>query len=166
MSNDGGSWQARRLRLQHGKAEATEPDREPPDSGNRNRLGWVLLIVGIVLIWIVVAIMRSDGPEEAATPATVMVKYEVEGTAKYGSVTASTPDGTYQSDIDIPLINKAGSPGLGYLMQAGAFTYIAAQNGEETGTVTCRITTGAGHVISEVTSSGAYAIATCQGVAR
>lgn len=91
------------------------------------------------------------------------VVYEVEGTAAYVDITLSTPSGTrQQSGVGLPLTNKTGSEGLVVKMAPGEFAYISAQNGTDTGTVTCRITAGE-TVIAENSSSGSYVIASCSG---
>lgn len=101
---------------------------------------------------------------KAATPR---VRYEVSGTTTQASITMETPTGTsQQSNIDVPLRTKSGSSYLQFAFSRGDFVYLSAQNSKAFGSVTCRITTEAGEVISENTATGGYAIAACKGEAR
>ena len=95
------------------------------------------------------------------------VHYSVGGSTDQASVTMQTPTGTkQQSDIDVPLRSKGtGAPYLEFEFQSGDFVYISAQNSNGYGTVSCRIETDDGRLISENESSGAYAIVTCSGQA-
>lgn len=107
---------------------------------------------------------------EAAT-GKAQVAYEVDGVAPTwlpkgrqrmnASITMTTPTGTEQGDVSLPLRNKAGGDGLRYEFGRGEFVYIAAQNQGEYGSVTCRIVVD-GEVVSENTSTAAYGIATCK----
>jgi len=90
------------------------------------------------------------------------VTYEVDGSATSASVTMEMPSGTSQVSVDLPLTNQDGDVGVTNKFSRGSFVYISAQNKESYGSVTCRIKVD-GAVISENTSSGAYAIATCKG---
>ncbi|WP_426566425.1 hypothetical protein ACPPVT_07715 [Angustibacter sp. McL0619] len=106
----------------------------------------------------------SGGPGPGAG-TTVPVLYEVEGTATSTDITFQTPTGTSQgSGLAVPLVSQAGPHGLQFTFQIGAFVYLSAQNGGDTGDITCRITAD-GQVISENTATGEYAIATCKGAA-
>ena len=105
------------------------------------------------------------------------VKYEVEATTIFGApiqmrvpadITVETPDGTEQANVSLPLKMKDGSIGYEKAFMPGNFVYISAQKGDYEGSITCRITVsdidGANsRVISENTSSGDYAVATCRG---
>jgi hypothetical protein len=98
---------------------------------------------------------------------SVTVYYTVTGSTDQASITYQSPSGTQQaSDIDVPLSTKAGKDHLEMTFQAGDFVYLSAQNSNEHGSVTCKITTDDGDVISENTSTGAFVIATCEGRAR
>lgn len=92
------------------------------------------------------------------------VLYEVEGTATSVDITMETPSGTSQgSNKKVPLASKdSGKRGISLTMERGDFVYISAQNQGSSGTVTCKISVD-GVVISKVTSSGAYTIASCDG---
>lgn len=99
---------------------------------------------------------------------THTVVYEAEAPDSEGPRTAnytlrSSDGGTVQGDIDLPLKNQNGTLGLTFTgFGTGAFVYLSVQNGDEYGSVTCRITVD-GAVVSENTSSGGFTIATCQG---
>jgi hypothetical protein len=63
---------------------------------------------------------------------------------------------------------EPGDPkkGLPLYFAPGSFVYISAQNKDDNyGDISCRISTKDGAVISENTSSGQFAIVTCQGTA-
>jgi hypothetical protein len=131
----------------------------------------LMRLLAVVLLPVLAAC--SDGQTDAQQAALIheamqsKVRYEVTGTTDMASLTYETPTGTsQQSDIDIPMtIKDTGAHYLELTFQSGAFVYISAQNSEDTGSVTCRITTDSGDVIAENTASGAYAIATCKGTA-
>lgn len=104
---------------------------------------------------------------ELAEMLVAKVRYEVGGDTTQASITAQTPTGTtQQSDIDVPLRTKGGGTYLEYSFTSGDFVYLSAQNSKGYGTVTCRITTDSGEVISENMASGGYSIATCKGKAK
>lgn len=106
----------------------------------------------------------DTAPITSARASTVTVLYEVEGTAKWADVTMETPTGTEQLSPDVPMVRKdSGKPGLQMTMSSGHVVYLSAQNKDSYGNIRCRIT-AAGTVISENTSSGGYAIATCNGI--
>jgi Mycobacterium membrane protein len=127
---------------------------------------WIALLGGLV----VVAGCGSSGgsaasvPASAYTPTTHTVIYEADGSAESADYTLRSPDGgTQQGGFDLPMRDVTGRKGLvstGF--SSGDFVYLSVQNQGEIGSLTCRITVD-GVVISENTSTGAYAIATCQG---
>jgi hypothetical protein len=94
----------------------------------------------------------------------VKVVYEVEGDADYAEVTMQTPTGQSPQSPALPMVLESGDGPLTFEFNPGAFVYLSAQNTEEFGDITCRITVD-GVVISENTSSGGFAIATCTGSA-
>lgn len=105
----------------------------------------------------------SDAPEYDGPP---MVVYTLTGTASTADITYSTGgDGQEQQQgIDVPLVNSGtGEQGITFPATAGDFLYFSAQNDGD-GTLTCTITEG-GAVVSTHTSSGSYAIVTCEGTA-
>lgn len=98
-------------------------------------------------------------------PAKHTVSFFAEGTeTKWAAVTMRTESGgTTQFKPDLPMTTKAGEVGLTFdTYPSGSFLYFSMQNQEGYGSVTCRITVD-GVKVDEVTSSGGYAIATCQG---
>lgn len=107
----------------------------------------------------------SSSGSGSYTSSVRTVVYEVEGTAKSVDITMESTSGTsQQSNLKVPLSSKSGSRGLTVEMNRGDFVYISAQNQGSSGSVTCRITVD-GAVVSTVTSSGGYTIATCSGTA-
>lgn len=110
----------------------------------------------------------STAPRVTPVVTTHTVVYEAEGPGSTAPRTAtytlrSDNGGTVQGDIDLPLRNQNGTTGLTFTgFGSGAFVYLSIQNGDEYGSVTCRITVDS-VVLSENTSDGGYMIATCQG---
>ena len=129
------------------------------------------LIAGLLLL---VAGCSDDGSGNPASgaPALRTVVYEVEGetgmtvpmSVTSADITIATKSGTEQASVAVPLVSKTGRKGLTVSMPDGAFVYISAQNKGRysSGKITCRITSD-GVVISENTSSGKFAIASCKG---
>lgn len=109
----------------------------------------------------------SDSPDTSAPapPPKHTVKFFAEGTeTKWAAVTMRTESGgVTQFNPDLPMKTKAGDLGLTYdTYPSGSQLYFSMQNKEAYGTVTCRIVVD-GKTVDEATSSGGYAIATCQG---
>lgn len=129
----------------------------------------------IITILTVLLLAGCGGTPTASTPPRVTpiitthtVVYEAEAPDSTGPRTAnytlrSNDGGTRQGEIDLPLKNQNGTLGLTFTgFGTGAFVYLSVQNGDEYGSVSCRITVD-GSVVSENTSSGGFTIATCQG---
>ncbi len=139
----------------------------------------LLVVIGFVVIAVVVAVafaqIQDGGNGSTASVSsgkgTVQVGYFVTGSATSADITYNTPTGTgQQSGVDVPLNLKSqagaeppGGSGIHYTMTSGSFVYLSAQNKGD-GDVTCRIDVD-GVTVSENTSSGEFAIATCQGSA-
>jgi hypothetical protein len=149
-----------------------EDQPEQPPAAGRNpirdlRLAFVIGVLVLVVVF-VVALVAGAGDSEPSRPAVPAssvrtVTYEVVGSARSVDVTMRTPSGTsQQSSVDVPLTRKGGGP-MDFQMPAGSFAYLSAQNNGRSGTVTCRIRIGVSRVVSEVSSSGEYVIATCSG---
>lgn len=156
----------------------THPDtgtHQPSGSTLKRRglliLGIAAAVVGVLAIinWYVYA---SQGPtsyssssgsstSSTLTSTTRTVTYEVVGSATGATITYQAPTGTAQASIKVPLATKSGEK-VSFEMDRGDFVYISAQNKGTSGNIICRISV-AGKVISTVTSSGAYAIASCDG---
>ena len=127
----------------------------------------VLIVVGVAITASVRASSaEADRKAQVAALVEMMkpveVLYEVEGTAPSASLTIESPSGTEQAKISLPLTNKSGTLGLTLKFNRGAFVYVSAQNEDDFGSVTCRITVD-GQVVSENTSTGEYGIASCKG---
>lgn len=151
-----------------------------PQQQVKNRARWFPLaavLSALVLIAVVSSVIRSSSTPATAggssssdtTPygSTVEVLYEVEGTASGTNITLQSATGTVQAnDKAVPLASKAtGKRGMTYTMPRGHFVYLSAQNTGSSGSITCRITVD-GTAVSTNTSSGGYAIASCNGTAR
>jgi hypothetical protein len=95
------------------------------------------------------------------TSTTRTVTYEVLGGATAATITYQAPTGTAQASVKLPLATKSGGT-VTFEMDRGDFVYISAQNKGTSGNIICRISVN-GKVISTVTSSGSYAIASCDG---
>lgn len=109
----------------------------------------------------------DSGSSTSHYSSTVDVLYEVEGTATGTDVTLESPTGTSQlTGKAVPLGNRsAGTRGIHYTMPRGHFVYLSAQNTDDTGSITCKITVD-GVLVASNTSSGGYAIASCSGTAE
>ena len=108
------------------------------------------------------------GRDPSLDPEQVVI-FEVEGTTDRASLTFTGRHGISQQDVAVPLRSKApdGSlvPGIATgEWDSGSFVSISAQNQRDSGVVTCRISLGDGTVLSEITSRGAYVIASCDAI--
>jgi len=131
-------------------------------------------VAGVVLFGLIgwqVGKRDNEPSTRLRTPVTAVthvVEYFVTGTATTTDITYSTADGStgQQAGVDVPLAKKSdGSPGIKFAgVRSGAFLYISAQNGGESGTIVCEIAVD-GVTIKHVESSGGYTIATCSAVA-
>lgn len=139
----------------------------------RHKTLGIVALVGIVCIS---GCAQASEPEaEPSAPAKVQVMYDVitnDGKPSYlsktgtmpASITIGTPGGASQADIDLPLKTKDGERGLRTEFTSGDHLYVSAQKGDYYGSITCQIWAD-GELISENTSSGEYAVATCSTVA-
>lgn len=119
------------------------------------------------LLLTVAACSGTDSPTAPAAGSlkshTVVYQAEGAGTAAAAYTWATDDGGTSQGDIDLPLKSQAGDNGIElYRFKTGASLYLSIRNTTDAGAVTCRILVD-GAKVSEVTSSGAYKIATCTG---
>ena len=120
------------------------------------KIGAAIAVAGVAFVaW---GILYSP----STSSSTHAVVYELGGTAKGADITITTADGgtSQQQGVAVPL-TTAGTNGYTLTVQSGAFLYISAQN-VGSGTITCTIVED-GVEVSSNTSSGAYAIATCDG---
>lgn len=151
-----------------------EPSEPTPIRREWFIIGAVAAVVLVIVVWISVSDDDDDDSAGAfevpegtlAPPEPLEVRYDVSGTATSADITIETPTGTSQQNgVDVPLVRKSdGERGLIFTGFApGDFVYISAQN-QGFGDITCSI-----HVndvlISTNTSSGRFAIATCEGSA-
>lgn len=133
---------------------------------------WIGIAVVVFVVLIVIgAIFGANSTKSKVTLGnsgkTHTVVYKVEGTASSTDVTYSTPGGgtAQQNDLDVPITRKSdGHPGITFTFHDGEFLYMSAQNGGESGNITCVIEED-GVELARNTSSGAYAIVTCNGSA-
>jgi hypothetical protein len=127
-------------------------------------------VVGIVLIGAAVKMLTGHGDSTTTTAADDLheVSYEVTGVGtNEADITVMTPDyGTSQSNgAALPLKNKTGETGLRYKFEDYHSVSLVAQNGNDSGSLTCTIKVD-GHVLVTNTSSGAYAVVTCAGTVK
>lgn len=108
----------------------------------------------------------QDQPVSVAKTHTVV--YQADGSGARGVRSAnytlqSDDGGTRQGEINLPMTTKSGATGLTFTgFKSGDFVYLSIQNADAAGSVTCRIVVD-GVTISENTSDGGYAIASCKG---
>ncbi len=101
---------------------------------------------------------RSSGGRSSQSSSQHAVVYKVTGTASGASLTyANAQGGTEQRDVRVPWQTQMS-------VQDGAFLYLSAQSDDEYGTIICEIQVD-GRRWRESTSSGAYVISTCSGLA-
>jgi hypothetical protein len=151
------------------------PPPEPVPAGRGRSLrraligGAVVIVVAVISVFASGALGRRDVP---LVPQSVTVTYEIETSDPNGAIaniTYSTPSGiAQQEDIDVPLTRKSdGGRGIQFTVPAGTFMQISAQlstANANTGPtdISCRIRSGDA-VVAENTSTGQFAIASCQG---
>lgn len=140
----------------------------------RNKVWGISALTGAILL---TGCTAKAGPIPEYTPPTkVTVRYEVDSTngkPAYDSihgllnadVTMSSPTGTVQVSPDIPMTRKTGETGAEYEFVRGEFVYLSAQKKDYYGDIVCRIYVD-DVLISENSSSGEYAVVTCDGNAR
>lgn len=131
-----------------------------------------IAVVGAMLVgvtsWATAGNRTSSSGSSSSYTGTVSstrtVTYEVVGGATKAGITYSTPSGTSQATVAVPLKTKTGEL-VTFEAEPGEFVYLSAQNKGTHGNIVCRISVD-GVVISTVTSSGSYAIASCEGTVR
>lgn len=143
----------------------------PPPPPAKKSWGKYLAVFGAIFTMSLVAIaaLSSGGGAGSAfstTPKTHTVTYRVEGSASVADITYENAfgDTSQESDIDVPLTRERDG-GQGLIlndMEKGDFLYISAQNGDDSGSITCIIEVD-GVVVKTNTSRGGYTIATCSG---
>lgn len=136
--------------------------QSPPPPAPKKRRKWPLVLLAFVVLSIggFVACTAAVGSAVKSVSAPVTVRYELAGSGDASTITYSTGAGVSQeSTADLPW-KKSVTFDNGFL----AGTVLSAQNGDKGGNLTCKIvneTTGA--TIAEGTSSGQYAVVSCQG---
>jgi hypothetical protein len=119
----------------------------------RGRIGAALVLVLTIGVWA----LSSVDPQtlRAAAPAS-SVTYFVEGSARSASLTYSNEQGgTEQDKVMLPW-QKTMS------VKEGRFLYLSAQNQDQYGDITVRITVN-GREVKRSTATGAYSIASASG---
>lgn len=156
----------------------TEEQIDEQRRRNRTR-GWLIAVPLVLLAAVLSVVVVYEGHQsDDATRASIdtpslsasdlaslnpMIVYSLTGTATTADITIQTGSGgqSQQQGVDIPLTNQNGTQGLTFTASIGQFLYISAQNKGD-GTLTCTITSD-GIVVATNTSSGEYAIVTCEG---
>ena len=108
---------------------------------------------------------RSPTVYRAPTSSTAEVTYRVTGTTKKASLTYNNAqNGTDQTDVERFGTNSLNSQPWTktFTLRAGAFAYLAAQNGQSSGSITAEILIN-GRLLKSSTSKGQYVIASCSG---
>ncbi len=103
---------------------------------------------------VVTKTVTTISQEQADNPGRVKVTYTATGLV---DVTISAPGGTQQ-------FSNVTNPSYIFWFRPSDFIYISAQNQNNSGDVSCNITSSGRNVASN-SSSGAYVIATCKGQA-
>lgn len=136
-----------------------DPFRAPPQRSKLRKQITITLAVGAGMIVLVVVLALLSLHPVATKTHEVLYEATADsytGGGRSGLVTAQTVAGTTQGTGLLPFSDTIRD------FHRGDFVYISVQNQQPAGSVTCRITVD-GTVVSENTSTGAYAIATCQG---
>lgn len=146
-----------------------------PRQSHRGALAGVgvllLVIVGVVAVVYAVTKHHGSSPPAAVSlgpvvPSTHQIVYLIGGDAGGADLTLSmNGQQSQQQGVAVPLENKSGSPGIRFTADDGEFLYVSAQNDGSAGdTITCEIRED-GVTVASNSSSGPYAIVTCQGTA-
>lgn len=115
-----------------------------------------VIVVGAAVAFFLVLVYAGLTNKSSQHKSTHEITYRTGGSARMGDVTYAAPSGTSQaSNARLPFM-------IGYTMSRGDFAYVSVQNGENAGTVSCEIVMD-GRVVVSNSSSGGYAIATCNG---
>lgn len=164
------------------EGEAKASDEPTFDTGPS--YWWVLLIVAVLALALYLILDESgddSGGDQGGNPSVeapvfdvplvpmgreVLLEVEGDDNTLWADVTFSVDGGTEQlSGTDLPLSRTETGSGIRMEAQSGDFLYLTAQRDDDgQGEITCRISVD-GEVISEVTSSGSYVIASCSGTA-
>ncbi|WP_280401103.1 MmpS family transport accessory protein [Nocardia carnea] len=137
-----------------GEQQGYYPPRKKP------RWPWIaggIVLVSVLVIGGCVAVFSNQvGDEQVDTGVTVT--YRVDGTAPAASVTYLGTDlgMARETAVALPWSKDVSIQGWGKIVS------LTANNGPDGGDITCRILVG-GKVMSEQTSSGPYASASCSG---
>lgn len=152
----------------------------PPPAKKRKKWPWILGILVVLIVIIAVSTSQGGGDSSntattvapsasaggGAAPATTQASgdallYEVtgDGTTSAGNITFFSAGGQQSQETDATLPWSKELRG-----DKGAFTItgVTAQNGADGGTIRCKITKN-GKVEAENSSSGAYAVVSCNG---
>ncbi|VFA96604.1 MmpS family transport accessory protein [Nocardia cyriacigeorgica] len=152
----------------HGYPQGQYPPPGMPPPGYyqppKKRRIWPWIVGGIVLFFVLMiggclAFFGGVANEiDKESKREVTVTYRVEGTSSEASVTYSGRDMNMaqETSITLPWSKDVTIDGL------GKFVSMTATNNADSGEITCRILVGE-KVISEQTSSGPFASASCSG---
>lgn len=164
---------------QPGQPGQPEWSGQQPPKKKRKKWPWILGI--LVVLIVIIAVSTSQGGNSSNTATTVApsasagggaapastqasgdtLVYEVtgDGTTTAGNITFFSAGGQQSQETDATLPWSKELRG-----DKGAFTItgVTAQNGGDGGTIRCKITKN-GKVEAENSSSGAYAVVSCNG---
>lgn len=146
------------------------PGQQPPQQPKRKKKWpWILGgFVALVILGSAIGVAGGGGnqpaaggggtePAQQAPDKPAKVVYEVTGTGTASNISYGASDGISQkTGATLPWKHTEPYDG-GY-----DFFTLTAQNGNNGGEITCRITVD-GEVIKENTSSGPYAVVSCSG---
>lgn len=156
--------------------------QQPPPPAPKKKRRWPWIVGAIVLLFVIAGIANGGdaspaptAPSGSAAPAAVApeepaaddtasgstVVYEVLGKGTAGNVTYMKEGFSQEQQTSAKLPFRKE---LQFKEEVGSFAPLSlvAQNGASSGDITCRITVD-GKVVGESTSSGQYAVVTCNG---
>lgn len=109
------------------------------------------------------AVLQAMSPRDVLIEVDAVRPFETNeltGNEPTATVTLTGVDGTEQGTYALPLENKTGTSGVTRKMDAGDIVSMSAQIQEGAGGVMCRISVD-GEVVTEKSSSGRFAVASC-----
>lgn len=130
----------------------------------------VLVILGLIAA--LIAVWTRDDEDSASvdvsdpTASLRPVEYRLTGDASGADLTWMDGNGqtSQATGKAVPLNDGDGTGSIDFSARPGTFLYFSAQNTGSAGTLTCQIVVD-GQVVAENTSSGGYAIVSCNATA-
>lgn len=145
---------------EHYRHAQNPPTGTPSPDRQRKQPAWPWIAGGFVLILLICfgIVAFADTEDDEITGTEIAVTYEVRGTGSQAVVTYRDPERGMSRETDVALPWSADVPVPG----SDSTVSMTAAYGADGGEITCRILVG-GRVMTEQTSRGPYASASCSG---